>query len=97
MSISKSRENCSTVVSIVANRMPLGLMLDRRTWLSFFQEIEPPMGEMSGGKGAVGCVPKMEEIAGAPVIIEVCLGWGEDHVDLMEAGWIVAWHGLLKK
>ena len=55
MSISKLRENCS-VISIVANQMPLGLMLDRWLWLSCFREMDPPMGKISGGNGAMGCV-----------------------------------------
>ena len=93
MSISKSGENWS-VVAIVANWMLVGLMQDRRIRLSCFQEMEPPMREMSGGNGAMGCVPKMEEIVGVSVIIEVCQG--EDQVD-QEAGSFVACHDLLEK
>ena len=78
----KSRENCS-IVLIVAKRMPLGLILDRRTWLSYFWVMEPPMGEKLGGDEAAGCVPKIEETVGALVIIEACLG--EDLAD-QEAG-----------
>ena len=53
MSMSRSRENCR-VVSRVANRMPLGLMLERRTWVSCFLEMVFPIGEVSGGAVVTG-------------------------------------------
>ena len=93
MSISKSRENWS-VVPIVANQMPLGLMLERRTWLSCFLEMDLPMGEMSGGAEVTGCGLKIEETVGALVIIKGRRGEGQADQD---AGCFVALHDLLVK
>ena len=64
------------MVSRVANWMPLGLMLERRTCVSCFWDMEPPIGELSGGVDGTGWDPKMEEAVVGLVITEECLGVG---------------------
>ena len=91
MSMSRSRENCRVVLR-VAKRMPLGLMLDRRTWVSCFPE--PPIGEVSGGAEGTGWDQKMEEAVVVWVITEGCLC--VDPVD-QGVGWSVAFCDLLGK
>jgi len=88
MSMSRSRENCR-VVSRVEKQMPLGLMLDRRTWVSCFPE--PPIGEVSGGAEGIGWDSKMEEAVIVSVIIKGCPS--EDMVD-QDVGWSVAFCDL---
>ena len=81
--MSRSREN-RRVVSRVANQMPLGLIPERRTCVSCFWDMEPPIGEVSEGAEGTGWDPKMKEAVVGWVITEECLGL--DPVD-QGGGW----------
>ena len=66
--------------------MPLGLMLERRTCVSCFWDMEPRIGEVSGGAVGTAWDPKMEEAVVGLVITEECLA--VDPVD-QGVGWIL--------
>ena len=79
---------------MLLKEMPFGLMLDRRTWLAFFGEIESPTGDVSWEVESQGCVPNMEGAVVIPVISER-LDLGCNQGERSEAVMIVASDGPL--
>ena len=90
MSMSRSRENCR-VVLIVENRMPLGLMLERRICVSCFLDMEHRIKEVSEGAEGTGWDPNTEEAVVGWIITEECLA--VDPVG-QSVGWSGACRGL---
>ena len=73
------------MVSMVENRMPLGLTLEIRIWFACFAVMVPPMGEESGGGGSGVWCRNTGKTEGGIVITEGCQGAdpvGRDEVSI---------------